>query len=352
MGFIRRQLLKVIQWKDASSDVLVYRYPMTDRDEIMNGCQLVVNESQIAILSKEGQFADVFGPGTHKLETKNLPILTKIAAWKYGFDSPFKADVYYVNTKQFLNQTWGTSNPVMMRDADFGMVRVRAFGKYSFQVDDAPTLIRSVVGTNGIYSISNLREHLKTMFVSSFSDAIATSKVSALDIASRYDELAVALKESLSNAFKEMGLKLVQVYVENVSLPTEVEEAIDKRTSLGILGDKMGTYVAMETVGAMRDAANNPSGSGLAGAGVGLGAGVGMAGMMMQNLQGVTDTPTQQVEAEHNIKCPECGALVKAGSKFCSECGKQMPTEKYCSECGAKISATAKFCSNCGSKVQ
>ena len=218
MGFIRRQLLKVIQWKDASSDVLVYRYPMTDRDEIMNGCQLVVNESQIAILSKEGQFADVFGPGTHKLETKNLPILTKIAAWKYGFDSPFKADVYYVNTKQFLNQTWGTSNPVMMRDADFGMVRVRAFGKYSFQVDDAPTLIRSVVGTNGIYSISNLREHLKTMFVSSFSDAIATSKVSALDIASRYDELAVALKESLSNSFKEMGLKLVQVYVENVSV--------------------------------------------------------------------------------------------------------------------------------------
>ena len=352
MGFIRRQLLKVIKWDDPTKDTIVYRYPMEDRDEIMNGCQLIVQESQVALLVSGGQIADVYGPGEHKLTTNNMPILTHLASWKYGFDSPFKADVYYVNTKQFLNQTWGTSNPVMMRDADFGMVRVRAFGKYSFQVDDAPTLIRSVVGTNGIYSIGNLREHLKTMFVSSFSDAIATSRVSALDIASRYDELAVALKESLSNAFKEMGLKLVQVYVENVSLPTEVEEAIDKRTSLGILGDKMGTYVAMETVGAMRDAANNPNGSGLAGAGVGLGAGVGMAGMMMQNLQGVTDTPNQQVEVERYVKCPECGALVKVGSKFCSECGKQMPTDKYCSECGAKINATAKFCTNCGSKVQ
>ena len=159
MGFFSRQLLKVIQWKDDSNTTIVHRYNMDTRDEIMNGCQLVVNESQIAVLSKEGKFADVFGPGTHKLETKNLPILTKIAGWKYGFDSPFKCDVYYVNTKQFINQTWGTSNPVMMRDADFGMIRVRAFGKYSFQVNDPQLLIRELVGTNSDYTVNDLREH-------------------------------------------------------------------------------------------------------------------------------------------------------------------------------------------------
>ncbi|MBR2891673.1 MAG: SPFH domain-containing protein [Bacilli bacterium] len=349
MGFIRRQLLKVIEWKDNSNDTIVYRYPMTDRDEIMNGCQLVVNEGQMAILSKEGQFAETFGPGTHKLETKNLPILTAIASWKYGFDSPFKADVYYINTKQFINQTWGTSNPVMMRDNDFGMIRVRAFGKYTFQVNDAATLIKAVVGTNGIYTVHDLKDHLKTMFVTSFSDALATSKISALDIATKYEELSDALKEALQPSFNEMGLLVVKAYVENVSLPEEVEQAIDKRTSLGILSDKMGTYVAMETAQAMRDAANNPSGSGLAGAGVGLGAGVGMAGMMMNNLQNVKDEPVQK--NDDKITCPFCQAQIDKDSKFCNVCGKQLPTDNFCSECGSKIAAGSNFCSNCGKKV-
>ena len=352
MGLFR-QLLKVIQWKDDSNDLLVHRYEMTDRDEIMNGCQLIVNEGQVAIVTKEGQLADVFGPGTHRLETKNLPILSKIAGWKYGFESPFKADVYYVNTKQFLNQKWGTSNPVMMRDADFGVIRIRAFGKYSFKVNDAPTLLSQVVGTSSNYSIENLKEHFKTMFVSAFSDAVASAKVSALDIASRYEELAEGLKKNLNPAFNEMGVEISQVYVENVSLPQEVETALDKRTSLGILSDKMGTYVAMETVGAMRDAASNPSGSGLAGAGVGLGAGVGMAGMMMNNLSNVKDEPREEKQANNasSAKCPKCGASVPAGAKFCPECGEKMPQAKFCPECGNKVAADAKFCPNCGHKL-
>lgn len=350
MGFIKKQLLKVIQWKDDSQTLIVHRYEMTDRDEIMNGCQLIVQESQVCILAKEGQFADVFGPGTHKLETKNLPILTKLASWKYGFDSPFKADVYYINTKQFINQTWGTSNPVMMRDADFGMIRVRAFGKYSFQVDDAPTLIRELVGTNGDYSVAQFKEHAKTMFVTSFSDALAESKVSALDIASRYEELSQHLVNVLSPQFKTMGLKVTQAFVENVSLPEEVEKAMDKRTSLGILGDKMGTYVAMETVGAMRDAANNPNGSGLAGAGVGLGAGFTMGNQMMNNLQNVQDTPKETPKAAGGT-CPKCGAAVPAGGKFCPECGEKLPQMKFCPECGTKLDGAAKFCPECGTKL-
>lgn len=354
---IGRQILKVIQWKDDSNNLLVHRYEMTDRDEIMNGCQLVVNEGQMVILTKEGKLADVFGPGTHKLETKNLPILTKIASWKYGFDSPFKADVYYINTKQFINQKWGTSNPVMLRDADFGMIRIRAFGKYAFRVNDGPTLLRQIVGTTSDYTVDNLKDHFKTMFVSSFSDAVASSKVSALDIASRYEELAIGLKDSLNPAFVEMGIELSQVYVENVSLPQEVEEALDKRTSLGILGDKMGTYVAMETVGAMRDAASNPNGSGLAGAGVGVGVGVGMAGMMMNNLKDVQDTtPTKPIDANNKVEekgpvCPKCGAQLAPGAKFCSECGEKMPVAQFCSECGEKVAPGAKFCPNCGHKL-
>ena len=346
MGFFSRQLLKVIQWKDESQSIIVHRYNMDSRDEIMNGCQLVVNESQMAILSKEGQFADVFGPGTHRLETKNLPILTKISGWKYGFDSPFKCDVYYINTKQFINQNWGTSNPVMMRDAEFGMIRVRAFGKYSFQVDDAPLLIRQLVGTNSDYTINDLREHVKTMFVSSFSDALATAKIPALDIAMKYEELADVLKNVLNSKFKEFGIKPVQVYVENVSLPEEVEKMIDKRTSIGVMEGKMGSYAAMESLGAMRDAANNPNGSGLAGAGVGLGAGVAMGSTMMDGLKDIKDEPKQKL-----VNCSNCGNQIPATSKFCPECGKQQATSKFCPECGAKVSASSKFCPECGFKL-
>lgn len=346
MGFFSRQLLKVIQWKDDTNSIIVHRYKMDTRDEIMNGCQLVVNESQMAILSKEGQFADVFGPGTHRLETKNIPILTKIAGWKYGFDSPFKCDVYYINTKQFINQTWGTANPVMMRDTEFGMIRVRAFGKYSFQVEDAPLFIRQLVGTNADYTVNDLKEYLKTMFVSSFSDALATAKIPALDIAMKYDELSEVLKEVISVKFSEFGIKPIQVYIENVSLPEEVEKTIDKRTSIGVMEGKMGSYAAMESIGAMRDAASNPNGSGLAGAGIGLGAGITMGNTMMDSLKDVKDEPKEKL-----TMCSNCGKSIPATSKFCSECGKQIATSKFCPECGAKVSATAKFCNECGNKL-
>ena len=347
MGFFSRQLLKVIEWKDNSTNIIAHRYEMTDRDEIMNGCQLVVNESQVAVLTKEGQIADVFGPGTHKLETKNLPILTKIAGWKYGFESPFKADVYYINTKQFINLAWGTSNPVMMRDSDFGMIRVRAFGKYSFQVIDAPTIIRTLVGSNKDYTTNDLREHLKTLFVSAFSDALATSKIAALDIAVHYEELAEELKAKLSDQFKKIGLIPTLVVIENVSLPDEVEKMIDKRTSMGVMDDKMNQYVAFETVGAMRDAASNPNGSGLAGAGVGLGAGIGMMNMMNQNLN--NQSPSQvNVNESH---CSNCNHMIPSGSNFCPNCGQKVNTNKFCPECGKKLEENAKFCSGCGKKI-
>lgn len=346
---IRKQLLKVIEWKDESTNTLVYRYPIDEsRDEIMNGCQLIVHESQVAILVKEGQIGDVFGPGRHKLETNNLPILTKIAGWKYGFDSPFKADVYYVNTKQFIDQPWGTTNPVMMNDAEFGPVRIRAFGKYAFRVVDAALFMKEIFGTKKDYSTESLTQYFKSMVVTGFSSTLSKAKIPVLEIAGKYYELAEQIRLQIDVDFNEMGLALTELFIENVSLPAEVEAVIDKRTSVGIMSDKMASYATYEAVGAMRDAANNEGG--FAGAGVGIGAGIQFGTMMGNALNNVQDAPKTAPKADSKV-CSNCNANVPATSKFCPECGNKMPTEKFCPECGNKVSATAKFCPECGKQL-
>lgn len=344
---IRKQLLKVIEWKDDSTDTLVYRYPIQDsRDEIMNGCQLIVTESQVAILVKDGQIGDIFGPGRHKLETKNLPILTKIAGWKYGFDSPFKADVYYINTKQFINQPWGTTNPVMMSDKEFGPVRIRAFGKYAYRVTDAGKFMKEIFGTKKDYSTKALEDYFKSMVVSGFSSTLSKAGIPVLEIAGKYYELAELIKQTVQEDFNEIGLTLVELFIENVSLPKEVEETIDKRTSVGIMSDKMGSYVTYEAAGAMRDAAKN-EGNGLAGAGMGLGAGVSMGNLMSNALNNAKDTPKEESQKQ----CPKCSNLISAKAKFCPECGEKLPQIKFCSECGNKVLEDAKFCPECGKKL-
>lgn len=345
---IRKQLLKVIEWKDDSTDTLVYRYPIQEsRDEIMNGCQLIVTESQVAILVKDGQIGDIFGPGRHKLETKNLPILTKIAGWKYGFDSPFKADVYYVNTKQFINQPWGTTNPVMMSDREFGPMRIRAFGKYAYRVTDAGKFMKEIFGTKRDYSTSSLVDYFKSMVVSGFSSSLSKSNIPVLEIAGKYYELAELIKQTVQEDFNEIGLTLVELIIENVSLPKEVEETIDKRTSVGIMSDKMGSYVTYEAAGAMRDAANN-EGNNMAGAGMGFGAGAAMGQMMAEALKNAKDEPLQK---EPSKACPSCGQNVPTTSKFCPECGERLPQNKFCPECGYKVEVTSKFCPECGKKL-
>ncbi|MBQ8292850.1 MAG: SPFH domain-containing protein [Bacilli bacterium] len=347
---IRKQLLKVIEWKDDSTDTLVYRYPIQDsRDEIMNGCQLIVTESQVAILVKDGQIGDIFGPGKHKLETKNLPILTKIAGWKYGFDSPFKADVYYVNTKQFINQQWGTTNPVMMNDREFGPVRIRAYGKYAYRVTDAGKFMKEIFGTKRDYSTSALADYFKSMVVTGFSSCLSQASIPVLEIAGKYYELAELIKQKVQEDFSEIGLTLVELFVENVSLPKEVEETIDKRTSVGIMSDKMGSYVTYEAAGAMRDAAKN-EGNGMAGAGMGFGAGAAMGQMMSEALKNAKDEEPKPSKTATK-KCPKCASEVAATSKFCPECGEKLPVNKFCPECGKEVNAGAKFCPECGNKL-
>ena len=317
---IAGQLVDVIEWKDDSNDTMVYRYDRNGK-EIMNGAQLTVRESQVAIMVNEGELADVFGPGRYELKTQNMPILTALKSWKYGFNSPFKAEVYFVNTKQFLDQKWGTSNPVMMRDAEFGMVRLRAFGIYSFRVADPRTFLKEAFGTNGLMTVEGVTGQVKRTLVSGLSDAIAQSKIPALDLAANYDELGQYALQTLSPRIANIGLKLESFVIENISLPDEVEKAMDRRTSMGVVGD-LNQYTQFQAAEAMREAANNPGGM------AGLGATMGVGAMMAQTMQGAfnaNQAPAQQ-------------AAAPAGeTKFCSECGNRISrAAKFCPECGAK----------------
>src|SRR5436190_20424545 len=241
MGILDRlspsaQFIEVIEWLDDSSDTMLYRFPVRDQ-EIKNGAQLIVRESQAAVFVHEGQIADVFGPGRFAVEGGNTPILSKLGAWKTGFNSPIKSEVYFVNTKQFTDRKWGTSNPVMMRDADFGMVRLRAFGIYSLRVADPSEFIKQIAGTNAHFQTEDIDGQLKRAIVTEFSDALGELKIPALDLAAQYKEIGTQIRGKINEDFKGYGLEVTKFYVENVSLPPEVEAAMDKRASMGALGD-------------------------------------------------------------------------------------------------------------------
>ena len=344
MDFIKSELIDIIEWTDDNAgDTIVYRFPDEDK-EIKNNAQLIVRESQTAVLVNEGVIADVYGPGRHQLTTANMPILTTLKGWKYGFESPFKVDVYFVNTRQFLDQKWGTSNPVTMRDKDFGMVRIRAFGLYSFKVKDAAVFLKEVFGTCASYETGDITGHMKGVMVSGLSDMLAESGVAMLDMSSQYDELGTFGKKKFQPDFEAFGMELRTFRIENISVPKEVEEMIDVKTQMGVLGN-MNQYAQFQTAQAIKDAANNESG-GLAGAGVGLGAGAAMGNMMTNMMQ---QQPSGN--AAPKAQCTKCGAAVGAGAKFCPECGGSMaPATVKCVKCGADIKQGAKFCPECGTK--
>jgi membrane protease subunit (stomatin/prohibitin family) len=343
MGFIRRQLLKVIKWDDPSKDTIVYRYPMEDRDEIMNGCQLIVQESQVAMLVSNGQIADIYGPGEHRLTTNNMPILTKLASWKYDFDSPFKADVYYVNTKQFINMKWGTATKIAMRDDYFGLIRIGARGTYSFQVTDPAQFMREIFGTNRDYRTYSLVEYFKSIIVSNFTKVIGEAKISALDIPAKYIEIGELVRTEIEDDFDKLGLKASALYVESVVLPEAVEEAIDKRASTGAMQGAIDDYTRIQTADAIRDAAQN-EGGGIVGAGVGIGVGAAIGQTIVNGMPGTTQAPA-------TATCSNCNASLPQGAKFCPSCGTQVSTKAFCQHCGQQVPQGAKFCPSCGKQL-
>jgi len=288
MDYLKTQLLEIIQWEDDSRDTLSWRYPDQDK-EIKRGAQLIVRESQVAQFVYLGQFGDTFGPGKHSLVTDNIPVLSTLKGWKYGFESPFKADVYYVNTRLFTGNKWGTQNPIMMRDPDFGIVRMRAYGTYDFRISDVKTFLKEVAGTDNHFRLDEFADTMRSRFVSVFSDALASSKVPALDVATRYSELGDALLPLLNPVLKEKyGLELGSFIVENVSVPEEVEKAIDKRSSMAAVGN-LNDYVKYQMAESLGkgDGAGGVAGS-AAQLGAGLALGQQLAAAMAQPAAGAT----------------------------------------------------------------
>jgi excisionase family DNA binding protein len=245
MDFIRGELIEVIEWTDDSRDTLSFRFPDDDK-AIKNGAQLIVRESQAVQFVYLGEFGDTFGPGKHTLVTDNIPVLTRLKSWKYGFNSPFKADVYFVNTRLFTGNKWGTANPLMMRDNDFGVVRVRAFGTYDFRIVNPKLFLKEVAGSDHNFELEEFADTMRSRIVSVFTDALATARIPVLDAAARYTELGEALSPLINPVVgAKYGLEIASFVVENISVPAEVEQAIDKRTSMAAVGN-LNDYVKFQ----------------------------------------------------------------------------------------------------------
>ena len=337
-NFVKSQLVEVIEWVDDSTDTLVYRFPV-EGQEIKMGAQLTVRAGQLAVFVNEGRITDTFKPGRHRLATRNMPILTKLLSWKHGFKSPFKAEIYFVSARQFTDQKWGTSNPIMMRDPELGPIRLRAFGIYSFKVRDAALFMTDIVGTEGHYTTDEITGQLRRLIVSGFSDLLAESNIPAFDLAAKYDELSDAAKTKLDEEFKGHGLELTKLYIENISLPPEVEKMLDKRTSMGVVGD-LNKFTQFQAAQAMEAAAKNPGGT--AGAGVGLGAGMAMGNAMASSLA------KPRASAPTTASCVKCSQPIQESAPFCQHCGT--PQGSTCGKCQTTLPAEAKFCLNCGTR--
>ncbi len=279
---LRAELIDIIEWVDDSRHTIAWRFPRY-QNEIKNGAQLIVRPGQMAVFVHRGQIADVFEPGHYELKTDNLPILSTLAGWKYGFNSPFKAEVYFVNTRQITDLKWGTPNPIMLRDADFGPIRLRAFGTYTMQAVDPKALLRELIGTDSSFQFDEINELMRSIIASSFADLLGESKISALDLAANYRELSEQLRQNtVEKVDDEYGLNVPQLFIVNVSLPEEVEKAIDTRSSMGVIGD-LGRFQQFQMGQAMMAAAENESGGG-ASEGMGLGMGFAMANQMVQGM--------------------------------------------------------------------
>lgn len=272
------ELIDVIQWLDDTDDTMVYRFERYG-NEIKYSSKLVVREGQMAVFINEGKLADIFKPGTYTLETKNLPVLATLQGWKYGFESPFKAEIYFCNTRQFTNLKWGTPGPCTMRDAEFGAVRVTAFGLYSIKIKDPAVFIREIVGTEGHFTTASIADNLRGKIGSEIKEVFPEAGIPVIDLESKVVLLGKKLKDKISPSFEAYGLELMEVQVQDIGLPDEVERAIDKAGAIRAIGS-MQSYTQYETASAIRDAANNPGGLAAAGVGVGIGLGMGqqMAG--------------------------------------------------------------------------
>jgi membrane protease subunit (stomatin/prohibitin family) len=311
MDFVKKQFIDIIQWTEDSDGTLAWRFPMADM-EIQNGASLTVRESQVALFVNEGKVADVFGPGTHKLTTQTLPVLTYLKNWDKLFESPFKSDVYFFSTRQQVDQKWGTPQPITIRDADFGAVRLRAFGNYSFRVADPKLFHTEISGTREHYGVGDLDGQLRGLVLQNISNAIASSGIAFLDLASNQLAFAQALTTQLAPEFAKIGLKLEGMTVQNVSLPEELQKILDQKIGMGMVGKDMAQFMQYQTAQAIPKFAEGGGGGGIAGDAMGLGAGVALGQVLAQNLAaGLQGHAAAPVAAVAGVKAEDVMATLE-----------------------------------------
>lgn len=316
-SFFKKQFIDVIQWTEDAPGVLQWRFPMQDM-EIQNGAQLTVRESQMAVFVNEGSFADIFrAPGLYTITTQTLPLLTNLRHWDKLFQSPFKSDVYFFSTRHQTNQRWGTQQPVTIRDKDFGAIRLRAHGLYSYQLSDPAVFHQKVAATQAQYTASDLEPHLRNTIIGKVSDAFAESGVPFIDMAANIEEFSKAMREQVAPVFSDLGLALTSFQVQSLSLPDELQKQLDERIAMNMVGD-MKQYTQFQVAKSMPIAAANEGGGG-AGLGAGLGAGMAMGKAMADAL-----TPSGGGIAPETRTCPECKQPIPRASKFCPECGAKL----------------------------
>lgn len=352
LGFFRKQFVDVIQWTEDGDETLAWRFPMADM-EIQQGAQLTVRDTQAALFVHQGQAADLFGPGQHTIRTQNIPLLTNLQHWDKFFESPFKSDVYFFSTRLRLNQTWGTAQPMTIRDREFGAVRLRAFGLYAYRIADPRVFFQRVSGTRERYGLADIEGQLRGAVVATLTDHFAESQIPFLDMAANQVELGRAVAAKLGPAFAGLGLGLEDFQVQNISLPDELQKRLDERIGMGVVGD-LGRYTRFQTAQSIPIAAAAEGGA--AGAGAGLGAGIAMGQAMARAVGEAQAAPpaappaggaaAPAAPAGAAPSCVRCARPIAAGARFCSECGAAQALS--CPRCNARLDRPSKFCPECG----